>query len=42
MVPHAQTVVVCRKHVEHKGGYISRIDNIPVIMRMADAVEALS
>jgi len=42
MVPHAQTVVVCRKRVEHKGGYVSRIDNIPLIMRMADAMEALS
>ena len=44
MVPHAKTVVVCQKelHYDSKDEYITRIDNIPVIMTMNDALEALS
>jgi uncharacterized protein YPO0396 len=44
MVPYAQTVVVCRKHVESdpKNGYVTRIDNLPMIMTMPQAMDALS
>jgi uncharacterized protein YPO0396 len=43
MVPHARTVVVCQKQIERDAeGYVTRIDNIPLIMMTADAVEALS
>src|SRR5207247_7386779 len=40
MVPYAQTVVVCRKHSESdsKDGYVTRIDNIPMIMTMPEAM----
>jgi hypothetical protein len=43
MVPHAQTVVMCQKEVELDAqGYFTRIDNIPLITTMAEAMEALS
>jgi len=44
MVPYAQTVVVCRKHTESdpKDGYVTRIDNIPMIMTMPEAMDALA
>ena len=43
MVPHAQTVVMCQKEVERDDqGYVTRIDNIPLLTTMADAMEALS
>ena len=42
MVPHAQTVVMCQKRVERDAeGYVRRIDNIPHLTTMADAIEAL-
>ncbi|MGV3773869.1 MAG: SbcC/MukB-like Walker B domain-containing protein [Verrucomicrobiales bacterium] len=42
MVPHAQTVIMCQKHVARDSqGYVSRIDNIPLITTMAEAMEAL-
>ena len=43
MVPHAQTVVMCQKEVERdEKGYVTRIDNIPLLTTMAEALEALS
>lgn len=43
MVPHAQTVVMCQKEVERDDqGYVTRIDNIPLLTTMADAMDALS
>lgn len=43
MVPHAQTVVMCQKEVERDAeGYVTRIQNIPLLMTMAEAMEALS
>ncbi len=43
MVPHAQTVVMCQKEVERDSqGYVTRIDNIPLLTTMADAMEALA
>jgi hypothetical protein len=43
MVPHAQTVVMCQKEVERdKDGYVTRIENIPLLTTMAEAMEALS
>lgn len=44
MVPYAQTVVVCRRHIESnpKDGYVTRIDNIPMIMTMPEAMDALT
>ena len=42
MVPHAQTVVMCQKEVQRGAdGYVTRIDNIPMLTTMAEAVEAL-
>jgi hypothetical protein len=42
MVPHAQTVVMCHKEVERDvQGYVTRIQNIPLISTMAEALEAL-
>lgn len=42
MVPHAQTVMMCQKNVERDaGGYVTRIDNIPHLTTMAEAMEAL-
>ncbi len=43
MVPHARTVVMCRKDEERdEKGYMIRIDNLPVLLTMAEALEALS
>lgn len=43
MVPHAQTVVMCQKEVERDAqGYVTRIDNLPLLTTMAEAMEALS
>ncbi|MCW5559960.1 MAG: hypothetical protein KIT22_19250, partial [Verrucomicrobiae bacterium] len=43
MVPHAQTVVMCRKEVERDAqGYVTRITNLPLLTTMAEAMEALS
>ncbi len=43
MVPHAQTVVMCQKEIERdEKGYVTRIDNIPLLTTMAEALEALS
>lgn len=43
MVPHAQTVVMCQKEVERdEQGYVTRIDNIPLLTTMAEALEALA
>ncbi len=43
MVPHAQTVVMCQKEVERDAeGYVTRIDNIPLLTTMAEALEVLS
>jgi uncharacterized protein YPO0396 len=43
MVPHAQTVVMCQKETERDAeGYVTGINNIPLLTTMADAVEALS
>jgi hypothetical protein len=43
MVPHAQTVIMCQKEVERDGnGYVKRIENIPLLTTMAEAMEALS
>ena len=43
MVPHAQTVVMCQKEVERDAeGYVTHIENIPLLTTMAEAMEALS
>jgi uncharacterized protein YPO0396 len=43
MVPHAQTVVMCQKEVERDAeGYVTSINNYPLITTMAEAMEALS
>jgi hypothetical protein len=43
MVPHAQTVIMCQKDVERDAdGYVTRIDNIPLLTTMAEAMDALS
>ena len=43
MVPHAQTVIMCQKEVQRdKEGYVTRIDNIPLLTTMAEAMDALS
>jgi hypothetical protein len=43
MVPHAQTVVMCQKEVVRDAeGYVTRIDNIPLLTTMAEALEVLS
>ena len=42
MVPHAQTVMMCQKNVERDAeGYVTRIDNIPHLTTMTEAMEAL-
>ncbi len=42
MVPHAQTVVMCQKHIEWDAeGYVTHIENIPLLTTMAEALEAL-
>jgi len=43
MVSHAQTVVMCQKSVERdEKGYVTRIDNLPLLTTMAEALEALA
>jgi hypothetical protein len=43
MVPHAQTVIMCQKDVERDAdGYVTRIDIIPLLTTMAEAMDALS
>ena len=44
MVPYAKTVVVCQKDQRYDPttGYVAHIDNIPIIMTMNDAIDALS
>jgi uncharacterized protein YPO0396 len=43
MVPHAQTVIMCQKEVQRDAdGYVTRIDNLPLISTMAEALDALS
>jgi hypothetical protein len=44
MVPHSQTVVICKKDVERDAhnGYVTGITNVPLISTMAEALEALS
>jgi len=43
MVPHAQTVVMCQKNVERdEKGYVTRIDNLPLLTTMTEALEALA
>ena len=43
MVPHAQTVIMCQKEVERDAnGYVTRIDNLPLLTTMAEALEALT
>lgn len=43
MVPHAQTVIMCQKEVERDAeGYVKKIENIPLLTTMAEAMEALS
>ncbi len=42
MVPHAQTVVMCQKHTQWDAeGYVTHIDNLPLLTTMAEALEAL-
>jgi uncharacterized protein YPO0396 len=43
MVPHAQTVIMCQKEVERDAeGYVTSIDNIPLLTTMAEAMDALT
>jgi hypothetical protein len=43
MVPHAQTVIMCQKEVERDvDGYVTSIDNIPLLTTMAEAMDALT
>jgi hypothetical protein len=43
MVPHAQTVIMCQKEVRRdKEGYVTGIDNIPLLTTMAEAMDALT
>jgi len=43
MVPHAQTVIMCQKDVERDAdGYVTRINNIPLLTTMAEAMDALT
>jgi uncharacterized protein YPO0396 len=43
MVPHAQTVIMCQKEIERDSdGYVTRIDNIPLLTTMAEAMDVLS
>ena len=42
MAPYADTVIVCRKD-EQRGpdGYVTRVDNIPIILTPDQVLEAL-
>jgi uncharacterized protein YPO0396 len=43
MVPHSQTVVMCKKDIERDhDGYVTGITNIPLLSTMAEAMDALS
>ena len=43
MVPHSQTVVMCKKDIERDhDGYVTGITNIPLLSTMAEALDALS
>lgn len=43
MVPHAQTVIMCLKEVARDAdGYVTQIDNIPLLSTMAEAMDALT
>lgn len=43
MVPHSQTVVMCKKDIERDAdGYVTGITNIPLLSTMAEAMEALA
>lgn len=43
MVPHAQTVIMCQKETERDdNGYVTRIENLPLLTTMAEAMDALS
>ncbi len=43
MVPHAQTVVMCLKELERdRDGYVTRIENTPLLTTMAEAMQALA
>jgi len=43
MVPHAQTVIMCQKEVERDAdGYVTSIDNIPLLTTMVEAMDALT
>ena len=43
MVPHAQTVIMCLKEVERDAdGYVTGINNIPLLTTMAEAMDALT
>ncbi|MDR1009751.1 MAG: hypothetical protein LBM04_01225 [Opitutaceae bacterium] len=43
MLPHAETVIVCRKEEERgPDGYITRIDNIAIPLPMKEALDILS
>jgi len=43
MVPHAQTVIMCQKEIERDAdGYVTSIDNIPLLTTMAEAMDALA
>jgi len=43
MVPHSQTVVICKKEIERdRDGYVTSITNIPLLSTMAEALDALS
>lgn len=43
MVPHAETVMICQKEVERDAnGYVTKINNIPLLSTMAQAMDALT
>ena len=43
MVPHAQTVVICQKEIQRDTeGYVTQITNLPLIVTMSEAMEALT
>jgi hypothetical protein len=43
MVPHAQTVIMCQKEVERDAdGYVTHINNVPLLTTMAEAMDALA
>ncbi len=42
IAPFAQTVVICRREIEQGAdGFPSRIENVPIVMTMEEALEAL-